>query len=95
MENEAIKQARDVLENISQDEHERYLAELREKHIMDEKAIKDAGFYDGFDKGKIEGIMEGENKERLKIAKKLKDEKVEISVICNTTGLTKEEVEKL
>ena len=37
-ENVAIKKAQKELEKISSDEHERYLAELREKYIMDQKA---------------------------------------------------------
>ena len=38
-ENEELKEAVDKLETISQDEKMRYLAELREKAILDEKAI--------------------------------------------------------
>ena len=43
MSNKEIKKAKKVLEEISQDGKERYLAELREKYIMDQKAIEDAG----------------------------------------------------
>ena len=87
MENKAVKQARAVLENISQNEHERYLAELREKHIMDQKAIRDAGF--------IKGKKEGFSQSKLEIAKKMKDENIEISVIEKVTGLTQDEIENL
>ena len=44
MSNKEIKKAKDVLEQISQDETERHLAELRLKHIRDQKAIEAAGF---------------------------------------------------
>ena len=87
MENKAIKQARTVLEKISQDKHERYLAELREKHIMDQKAIMDAGI--------SKGISQGISQTKLEIAKKMKDKKIEISVIQELTGLTKEEIDNL
>ena len=39
-----VKKAKKVLEEISQDEYERYLTELRQKYIMDQKAIEDAGY---------------------------------------------------
>ena len=36
MSNEEVKKAQKVLAELSQDEHERRLAELREKYIMDQ-----------------------------------------------------------
>ena len=42
--NKEVKKAKEVLKEISQDEHERYLTELREKYILDQKAIEDAGY---------------------------------------------------
>ena len=82
-ENAAIKKAQKELEKISSDEHERYLAELREKYIMDQKATEDAGYY--------KGIKEG----MISVAKKLLQQKISIEVISKATGLTKEEIEKL
>ena len=52
MENKEIKKAREVLEKISKDEKERYLAELRQKYIMDQKAIECAGYDRGFEAGR-------------------------------------------
>lgn len=43
----AIEKAKDVLKEISEDEHERYLALLRQKYIMDQKAIEQAGYHKG------------------------------------------------
>ncbi len=85
--NEEIKKAKNVLEEISQDKHERYLAELRQKYIMDQKAIEGAGY----DKG----IKVGIEQEKVNIAKKLLKQKIDINVIIEATGLTKEEIEKL
>ena len=60
MSNKEIKKAKEVLEEISQDEREIYLAELlREKYIMDQKAIEGAGFDKGFDKGYDKGLENG------------------------------------
>ena len=85
--NKEIKMAKKVLEEISQDKHERYLAELRQKYIMDQKAIEDAGF----DKG----IKEGIKIEKINIAKKLKEKNTEIEIISEITGLEIEEIKKI
>ena len=69
-ENAAIKKAQKELEKISSDEHERYLAELREKYIMDQKATEDAGYYKGIKEGREEGIKEGEIKRKRKRKKR-------------------------
>ena len=55
MSNKEIVKAKKVLEEISQDEHERYLAELREKYILDQNNIEATGY----DKGLKQGIKEG------------------------------------
>lgn len=78
-ENEEVKKAQKELEKISGDEHERYLSELREKYILDQKATEDAGYYKGI----------------KAVAKKLLQKKISIEIISQTTGLTKEEIEKL
>ena len=90
-ENKEITKAKKVLEEISQDEHERYLAELREKYIMDKKAIEDAGY----DKGLEAGIKQGIKEQTRLIAKNMKEQNVNINIIIKTTGLTKEEIEEL
>ena len=48
---EAIKEAKNVLKEISSDERERYLAELRLKYIMDQKAIEEYGNDHGLEEG--------------------------------------------
>ena len=82
-----IKKAKKELEKISNNEHERYLAELREKYILDQKATESAGY----DKGKKDGLKEGINL----VAKKLLNHGITIEVISQATGLTKEEIKKL
>ena len=86
-ENMEINKAKEELEKISSDEHERYLAELREKYIMDQKAIESAGYYKGIKEGKKEGIID--------VARKLLQQGIAIDVISQATGFTKEEIEKL
>ena len=97
--NKELKKAQKVLEEISQDEHERYLAELRQKYIMDQKAIEDAGYdkglKDGLERGIEQGIEQGEKKQNEIIAKKMKKQNIDIKVISEITGLSIKEIEKL
>lgn len=93
--NKEVKQAKKVLEEISQDEYERYLAELREKHILDQKAIQDAGYDKGLKAGIAQGVSEGAKNKQIEIAKKMLKDNVPIENIISYTGLTKEEIENL
>ena len=95
MENKEIKKAKEVLDEISQDKHERYLAELREKYIMDQKAVEAAGFDKGLEQGKNQGIKQGEKQKTLELAKKMKQKNIPTETIEEITGLAKEEIEKL
>ena len=91
----AIRKAKEVLEEISKDKRERYLAELREKYILDQKAIEDAGYDKGLRDGLSRGISQGQKEEKKKIAKNLLQLNMSIEQIEEATGLTKEEIEKL
>ena len=99
MSNKEIKKAKEVLEEISQDEREIYLAELREKYIMDQKAIEGAGFDKGLEAGveigRNQGIKQGKRNEKIQIAKNLLSQKVDLKIISKATGLTIEELKKL
>ena len=103
MESEEIKEARKVLEEISQDEKERRLTELREKYRRDQHAIMKAGYNTGYnkgldaglEKGLEQGIEQGKSENKKEIAKKMLEKKVQIEQIEIFTGLTKEEIEEL
>ena len=94
-----IKRAKEELDKISQDKKERRLAELREKAIMDEMAIRDSGYNDGFAEGKKdgleEGIKEGEKKKTIEIAKEMLAKGIEIELIKEITKLSEEELENI
>lgn len=85
--NREIRKAKEVLKEISQDKHERYLAELREKYIMDQKAIEDAGF----DKGLKTGIEQN----TIAIAKKMIQQNIELEIISKITGLSIDKIKRL
>ena len=95
MSNKEIQKAKKVLEEISQDEHEQYLAELREKYIMDQKAIEDAGYDKGLKAGIEQGKTIGITQEKIQITKKMMDEKIDLNTISRITGLSIEELKKL
>ena len=81
--NEEVKDAVIEVKKLSEDEELQRLADLREKAIMDEKAIYQAGL----NNGKTEAMQE--------VAKKLLKQNVEIKKIAEITGLTIERIEQL
>ena len=91
---EEIKKAQKILEDISADEHEKWLAEMRIKYIRDQHAIEDFGY----DKGYKAGVEQerAEKQEKIEdIVKKLKEKNVDAKFIVEVTGLTEEEIEKI
>ena len=90
-ENENLKEAVKKLDNLSEDEKMQRIADLRQKAIMDEKAIYEKGLEVGIEKG----IMEGSRKEKTEIAKKMLELKIDKETIAEATGLTEQEIEKI
>ena len=107
MSNKEIVKAKKILEEISQDEHERYLAELREKYILDQKNIEATGYDKGLKQGKEEGIKEwikkgreegkkeGKEESKKEIAKEMIKEKMPLEVISKITKIPKEELQEI
>ena len=94
-ENEGVKKAKEELDEISQSEHEAYLAELRLKYIRDKNAEIAFAKDEGYELGIEEGIKEGEKNKQIEIAKKLLQENVDIQIIISVTGLSEEELKNL
>ena len=90
-ENKELKEAKEKLDKITEDERMQQLAWWREKAIYEENTMLSSSFK----KGKKEGIKEGKEKEKIENAKKMKAEKIPIETIIKITGLTKEEIDKL
>ena len=97
------KEAVKKLDNLSEDEKMQRIADLRQKAIMDEKAIYEKGLeigiekgiQRGMEKGIEKGIMEGSQKEKIEIAKKMLELKIDKETIAEATGLTEQEIEKI
>ena len=72
-----------------------------------EWALRDQGYRDGLSQGKAEGreegkaegkaegISEGKNERNIEIAKSLVRNKVDMSIIVDSTGLTEDEINTL
>ena len=89
--NEDVKEAVIEVRKLSQDEQLQREAELREKAIMDEKAIYQAGLDNGKEEGRAEGEKIGHTKAIKEMAKKLLKQDMKIETIAEITGLTIEE----
>ena len=90
-ENEDIEEAVVTVHKMTEDEKMRRLADLREKAIMDEKAIRRKGYEDG----ELNGIKKGRAESQRNMAKKLKTMGMSAKDIEKVTELSIEEIEKL
>ena len=102
-ENEDIEEAVITVHKMTEDEKMRRLADLREKAILDEKAIRrkgyedghEAGYEDGRTEGLAEGKAEGKAEERKVILNNLKKMELSTEEICKILNISKEELEKM
>ena len=90
-----IKRAKEELDKISQDKKERRLAELREKAIMDEMAIRDSGYNEGKKDGIEEGLKNGKKIRSIEIAKEMLKENIDLSLVSKITGLSINELKDI
>ena len=90
-ENENIKEAKEEVDRISQDDVLRRMAFKAELERMDNEQM----MYEARRDGKKEGIEQGAKEKELQIAKNMLKKGMNVSDIIEITGLTKEEVEKL
>lgn len=89
--NNDIKDAVIEVHERSKDGQLRRLAELKEKAIMDEKAIYKAGKL----RGEKEGISQGELKKSIEIIKNLYSMNLPISQIAQAVDMSETEVKKI
>ena len=90
-ENEEIKEVVEQLTQMSADEYERELYEIRERSRL----TYNTEMNEARRKGLEEGIEKGEKESKSKIAKKLLERKMSTKEIAEITGLKEEEIEKL
>lgn len=83
----ALKNAKDILTKISNDEHERRLADLRQKYIWDQQAIAAKGYDNGLKDGIEQGIEQ--------IISTMFEKNLSIEDICKFTNLDIKTVKKI
>ena len=103
-ENEDIEEAIVTVHKMTEDEKMRRLADLREKAIMDEKAIRrkgyedghDAGYEDGMAKGMADGMAKGIKKGMDEgIVKGIKESQKNIAKKLKDKGMSIEEIQQI
>lgn len=98
-ENKELKEAKEKLKVMSEDEKMQILAELRLKAIRDEKAVERFGYNQGMENGIEKGIKQGKKAGKIEgikeMAKKMKEEGIDIETIQKITNLTEEEINSL
>lgn len=94
-ENKEMKEAKEKLEVMSEDERMQILAELRLKAIRDEKAVERFGLKKGIEIGEKKGIKKGMKEAIKEMAKKMKEKGMDIKLIQEVTDLTEEEINLL
>ena len=100
--NEDVKKAVVTVREMSEDEKMERLAELRQKAIMDEKALYNTGIREGKELGRAEGEKIGreagekigERKNKIEVIKKMLNDNLEIKIIKKYTNATDEEIEE-
>ncbi len=95
IDNEYVQKAEDELEYINADKEERMRAKFREKSEWNYNFDMDSMYEHGLEQGIEQGKTEGAKEQNIKIAKKMLEQNLDIEIIINITGLTKEEIENL
>ena len=90
-----IRQAKDELIRMSNDDTQRELYEMRAKTLKDKISALNEAERKGMQKGIKEGMQKGEKKKALEIAKSMIDMGLDKETISKTTGLDLSEIEKL
>ena len=90
-----IRQAKDELIRMSNDDTQRELYEMRAKTLKDKISALNEAERKGMQKGIKEGMQKGEKKKALEIAKSMMDMGLDKETISKTTGLDLYEIEKV
>ena len=92
---EAVKQYEELIAipGVGETAFRREMAEADIK--ANEEFMRQAGISEGKVEGRAEGRIEGMTLKQKEIAKKMLDQKINIQIIIQVTGLTKEELEEL
>ena len=94
--NEDIEEAVVTVHKMTEDEKMRRIADLREKAILDEKAIRRKGYQDGkkmgYKDGHNQGFKDGQIASLKENVKRMKELNMSDEDICKILNITKEEL---
>ena len=93
--NVAMQEAVCVLKELSADEQMRMLVQSREKFIQDQEARELEEFQKGLERGKQQGLVEGEKNKAIEIVKNLIKLNFDIEKISEITGLTERKINEV
>ena len=94
--NKEIEKAMDIIKEMSMDPKEWELYESRRLAIMDYNTGMEQAKLDGIEERRKEAEQKsGQKKEKIEIAKKMLVQNIDIKLISELTGLSKEEIAKL
>lgn len=97
--NEVIEMANPILEKVSADSLMREAALAREMWKLDQQSMLEDAIEEGEARGRAEGEArgraEGEASGKLKVAKNMLEENLDINTISKVTGLSKEDISAL
>ena len=88
---EELREAVEMLKKLNADDEVRRIAEAEERERLD----RNTELYLAKEEGLAEGKASGRAETKIEIAKQLLKADVKIDIIIQSTGLTKEEIEKL
>ena len=89
-----IRQAKDELIRMSNDDTQRQIYEMRDKTLKDKISALNEAERKGIEKGIQKGIIEGEKNKAIEIAKSLLDV-LDVETISLKTGLSVDEINEL
>lgn len=90
-----LQEAAETLRITSLTREERREYEKYIDNMISLEAVVDSAWSDGHYKGKEEGIVEGEKRKEIEIARKMIKSGMELSVISSFTGLSEEELKNI
>ena len=92
--NEDVKKAVVTVREMSEDEKMERLAELRQKAIMDEKALYNTGIREGKELGEKIGRATGKHETKIEVIKRMLNENFDNDTIKKIANATDEEIEE-
>ena len=94
-EDDIMEKAVNKLYELSEDEKLMGLYDAEKVDQMTQNTMKLSARLEGIEEGKKVGLEEGQQKEKIEIAKKLLEKKIDIETISSITELSIKEIEEL